>query len=327
MDVTHGLCHHARGAMTYIDRTLSASLLLSLLVLSSGCYDTGDKYACVGFSCPAGSQWPEGGNITVSHVWLPDGVSSARTFHAYFVEDQAPEFPEPRLPGKCYPLEEPEYEFRTEIDVGPNLTIRGEGEEEFVLPRYTVDNCAAGSEMPPPNGCADGKPLDFDFVEHDIVYLAAANTNPGDGYFDSTMTTETAEPTPFSDLLTGTYMPPAVTQTKPPYGAIPIKAGQPLELGWEPRTPIDPDIVAMGTILFVDPFLAPNGGLDVFPWLCVVPNSGSYTVPGEVTAQFSPRGGIMQVGYATNQAVVTDEDRIINLFATECQASVWMLTP
>ena len=314
--------------MRNIARTLLAHLPLYILLVSAGCYDAGDKKACVGFKCPTGSQWPDGGNVTISHIWLPDGVSSVRTFHAYFVEERTPAIPEtPGLPGQCVQLAEPEFSSRVETDVGPEVVITGEGDEQFVLPRYTPADCEPGSERPPPNGCKDGQyPLDFDYAPHDVVYLLSLNTNPQDGYFASRFTVEPAEPQPYSDLLTSqSYMLPAVSQIKPQFGVVPIQKGEPLEAEWEPRTPKDPDVFAMGTLLFVDPTLKPNGSLDFWPYLCVMPDQGKFTVPAEITDKFSPRGGIMQIGYAANEAVVTDDDRMINLFTTECQASLWML--
>lgn len=313
--------HHPRGApMTNIARNLLACLLVA--VLCSACYEAGNKEDCVGFKCPAGGQWPEGGTVTLSHLYLPDGVSSLRQIYAYFISDQSPDFPPPQIPGHCFQLDPMEYQFRNEVDAGQTVTVSGGG-EELVAQRFTNADC--DSETPPPNGCTEGKVLDFDFGQHDIVYLFATNETPTDDFFDSTFTTETAETMPFSNVLDGTYMPPAVRQLQPPPGVVQIHKGQPLEVAWEPRTPYNPDVPIIGTILFVDPTLNEKGSIDTWPWACMVANTGSYTVPADITAQLSPRGGIMQVGYITNQAVVTDDGRAINLFATECQASLWML--
>jgi hypothetical protein len=274
-------------------------LLLASAILVAGCFDQGEKEDCVGLSCPAGLFWPDGGEVRIQYIALPDG-SDLRLFVSYFVKDQTPEFVEPPLLGQCFDelwYVPPDREY---IDVGEDVTVKM-GDEEITLPRATGDQA-----------------VDFLSRHHQVAYTAQSYTKTQDSFFDAEHSATTEKDMGFNQLLHGLYQTPKVEVLSPTgVGNRPINANEDLLVEWNELSPADPDITTGGVIIFWK-----KGGPGVAnseTIACVGPNTGSFLVPKE-TIDKLPDTGIMQVGTASNQAKLTEDGRRVDLWGSTCVA-------
>ena len=271
-------------------------LACALLPLSAACYDAGDKEDCVGLSCPPGLYWPDGGEVRIAYIALPDG-SELRFVTSFFIDEQVPAYLEPPQLSRCF--EEPSFdaEVRKYRDVGETVTVKM-GDFELAAPKVM-------------------DAVDFVGRRHDLAYITETYVPTTPDFFNNRHSATTAEEQPFTHLLEGMYMPPKLEVLKPAGpGIIPVKRGQPLEVEWQEIEPPDPNVLTAGVILFLR-----DGGLP--PITCVGPNTGKFTVSAEDVDNLLPDGGIMQVGTASNEAILTDDGRIIHMWGTNCTALPW----
>lgn len=224
---------------------------------------------------------------------MPDG-SDLRRVNAYFIADQSPDYLDPPVLGRCAPLLDKVPDNRQYIDVGDSVTFNLNGAQ-----------VTANREL---------DALDFDgVVRHDIIYKGQTTEPTEPGFFDSRLGAEIGIDMPFADVLDNQlYMPPKPTMTSHSGSEVAIKRGEDLVLEWEYDTPVDPNITTAGIIAFISP-----GGGD--PILCVTTNTGRFVVPAETIEEFPGNGGIMQVGAGSNEAVLTDDGRIIHMWGSSCQ--------
>lgn len=296
---------------------VAALLSITVLPLSVGCYDEGEKEDCVGLKCPTGFQWPDGGEIRIWHIRLPDGTDIRRLF-AYFIESQDPDVPLPEPPiGRCAPdVAGAQGENRKYIDVGESVTFHL-GDGDYVVPRMVTDPtnevCAPGT------ACVEGV-VDFYERRHEIAYLLEMVEPVGTGYFNNRHSLTTADPQPFSDQLTGFFQPPVMEVDSPgfdpEYGVVAFKRGQDVSFEWHQPEPTDPSVVTGAAIVFVP-------DVPVIPTACIVPNDGQFTVPAEVIDGLEADTGIVLVGSATDEATLTAQGRIINMWGVFCQLLPW----
>ena len=281
-------------------KTLALCLALALLPLSIGCVDKGDKEDCIGLNCPTGFQWPDGGEVRLWYIGLPDG-SELRRFITYFQTGPNDLLPEPGV-GLCAPdITGAQIAGREYIDAGESVTYSLNG-EQIVVDRLT----------------AQGDEQVEDFFErfHDIVYMAQLDTPVPDSFFSAKSSVTLADPQPFSDKLTGLYMPPKLNVLEPTTAFVELKKGQDVLFRWEEVEPPDPTVVTGAAIVFVPDDLSQ-------PTACISANSGEFVVPGEVIDSFSDDSGIMLIGTAANEAVLTDDGRMIQQWGINCALRPW----
>lgn len=282
-----------------VTNLIRSFLFLAMVPLLVGCYQEGNKEDCVGLSCPAGFYWPDGGEVRIAYIALPDG-SELRFVTVFFIDEQKPEYMEPPALGRCF--EEPSFdaEVRNYVDVGESVTLTM-GDFEIVAPRLLGEDTR-----------------DFIGRTHDIAYLTETYEPTTPDFFNQKHSATTAVEQPFSDRLDQIYIPPKLDVLKPKGpGVIAVKRGQDLEIEWQEVTPPQPGVMTAGVILF----LREDQGLP--PITCVGPNTGRFVVSADDVDNMLPEGGIMQVGTAANEAVLTDDGRIIHMWGTNCTALPW----
>src|SRR6186713_2411103 len=114
------------------------SLCLSISALAAGCYETGDKTDCVGLSCPTGLLWPDGGEVRLQYIGLPDG-SEMRFVVGFFIESQDPAFVQPPVLGQCFDDSNYVPETRVYADAGDSMTAHV-GSFEIEAPKVMGDD-------------------------------------------------------------------------------------------------------------------------------------------------------------------------------------------
>lgn len=273
-------------------------LSLALLALLAACYDNGTKEDCVGLSCPPGLFWPDGGEVRIQYINLPDGTDW-RIITAFFIGAQDPDRIAPPTLGRCAKEQNFDARSRTYIDVGESVTV-DMGDETIVAPKVTGEDA-----------------VDFIGRRHDLAYINETYDPTTPVFFNAEHSATTDEQMPFTDRLKGIYVPPKLNVISPAGpGVIGVKRHQDLLIEWKEIEPPNPDITTAGVILFIRPG-AP-------PITCVGPNNGRFVVPADDVDNLLPEeGGIMQVGTASDQAILTDEDRRIDLWGTNCIAMLW----
>ena len=277
-------------------RILSAAGCLGVLLAMtlSGC-SAGGEEGCFEPSCAAQERWPEGGEVRLGHISLPDG-SELRYVIAFFLDAQRPVAEEPTALGGCFeePVAEPaERRYR---DVGEGVTYVM-GDQELTAPRYE-----------------DAR--DFIGRNHGIVYLTETDVPTTPGFFDSMHAVRTGEEQPFSGLLTSLYMPPRFEVLYPQGpGIIPVEPGEDLVVEWQHE--VAPSAAVSARVLF----LRDDQGLG--PIVCLGPDTGRLVVPAEAVDGLLPDGGIMQLMLESRSTVETDEGRTIHLVGTASTAYPW----
>ena len=259
----------------------------------SGCAGDGEE-GCFEPSCAAQERWPEGGEVRLTHISLPDGTE-LRFASAFFIDAQAPIAEELSAFGNCF--EEPVVEpaNRRYLDVGEAVTFVM-GDEELTAPRVT-----------------DGR--DFLGRQHDIVYVTETYEPTTPGFFDSMHAVRTGEG-PFSGRLTSLYMPPkfeVLAPTGP--GIIPVESGEDLVVEWQHEGASSAAVAAQVQVLRDDVGLGPV--------VCVGPDTGRLVVPAEVVDGLFPDGGIIQLLLLSTTTVEIEEGRTIQLVGSTDTAWPW----
>lgn len=289
-------------------RKLATYLSFAVLcgaVLATACVDAGNKRDCVGIDCPTGLFWPDGGEVRIQYLLEPDG-SELRYTTSFFIDDQDPVHMDLPPLGTCGP--EPkgplwEVPLRHYVDVGPSVTVDLEDDFSLTAPKFENATDLLGRT-------------------HDISYLAQTKEPTDPSFFNTRhsahLSPETADQFDFSDMMTTMYMPPKVQALAPtlPEGVsvLAIKRHQDLEIEWQQTENPDPTVVTAGVIVFD----SPSGTTS-----CVVPNTGHFVVPAEVIDSLPESGGVMQIGNGSNEAILTPEDRIIHMWASNCVLLPW----
>jgi hypothetical protein len=318
-------------------RNLGRYLLLPFVaLLAAACVQVGEKEDCVGIKCPAGFQWPWGGEIRYWHIQLPNNGEITRLFGiflkdedvvpGYGLEDGGPTGPTRPIPevGRCAtdhfnPNQGPN---RVYYDLGPEMTFDIGGGNELTMPRRGVED--------------EGEPyVDPYGRSHDVIYFLEDFSLRDDSFFDTMHYQQALEDLPFAvrdpetedyqtvDRLESLYMPPEIELQTPARdsGVVQLKKSEGLHVEWQGRTPGDPDVFFGATIVIV-----PNPGSGLPPTLCVVGNTGSFTIPPEAIQNLPADEGIMLIGLSADEAVLTDEGRVFHKWGISCDLMPWVRT-
>lgn len=275
-------------------------VLAALSAWSAGCYDEGTKEDCVGFSCPYGQQWPNGGEIRIWYIRLPDGTAIRRLI-AYF--HTASEPPEQFLVGACAPdTTGIQPEGREYIDVGDSVTFQL-GDTNIEVPKVTP---------------SEGMPIvDPYFRQHEIAYLLDTPPGPvGDGFIDAKHSVDTNDDG-FDRVLQDIYQPPRLTLTNPP-GApvITLKKGEDVLFTWETESGTDLDAAVGMALVFVPDAMQ-------VPTACIAGNENEFLIPAEVIDSFQADTGFVLVGTATAENELRDDGTMMGKWALTCQLVPW----
>lgn len=317
-------------------RNLAWYLLLSSAALTSACVDTGDKEDCVGLSCPAGFQWPWGGEIRYWHIQLPNNGEITRLFGiflkhedpvpGYGLEDGGPTGPTRPMPaiGRCATdvFNVNQGPNRTYYDLGTEMTFDMGGGTEITLPRRGMQD--DGMPFVDPYGRAS-----------DVIYFLEDYGLREDNFFDTFHYQQAQDTMPFAvrdpdtknydtlDRLDNLYMPPEIELQTPARdsGVVQLKKSQGLLVEWKGRTPGNPDIFFGATIVIV-----PSPGSGLPPTLCALGNSGKFTIPPEAIQALPADEGFMLIGFAADQAVLTDTGHILHKWGISCDMMPWVRT-
>jgi hypothetical protein len=228
------------------------------VLLAAGCIDAGDREDCLGLSCPGGFSWPEGGEIRVNYVDVPDGEDITQVM-AFFVEDQTPEM-EPLPPiGSCFEwsgnFTELESRNRTYVDVGESVTFNLGGNELVAVKQEGgYDYTGRGP--------------------HDIWYLTeTVNVDVSDYLNKRVVGVDTHE---FGEL-DALYVPPRVKYVTPKFKGAPIqiKKGEDLLIEYAAEAEMDPSVATTSFLLFETP------GTHEGRIVCMGLNNGKFLVPGD----------------------------------------------
>ncbi len=307
-------------------KNIIAWLSLAALPFAFGCSDEGETEECVGLQCPAGFQWPDGGEVRIWSIRLPNGDVIQR-FFAFFVDGAEPDVPLP-LPslGVCAPdvngaqAANPEY-----VDVGESLTFKLADGQEVVVPRLLPNPDNEDCSMPTVP-CAAGVP-DWYHRMHQVAYLAEtfapAEAAPGpENYYNSFHDAEAADTiahNPEGKEVDNIFLGPSFTVNKPArsdLGLVTLKKGEDVPFTWEMEQAPNPDVVHAIAILFVPDAPVP-------PTACITLNDGAYTVPHQAIDELAADTGIMLVGNGADQAIVTDDGRILHKWGLFCNLFPW----
>ncbi len=299
---------------------LITCLALAAVLLAPGCYDDGNKEECVGLKCPAGFQWPEGGEVRLWTIRTPDGAV-IRRFFGFFIASENPDVPntQPQI-GRCARSVDADQGMNVEYyDVGDSITFElGDGEQVEVpklVPDPTVTDCMPG------RACAAGV-VDFYGRVHQVAYLLETVT-PGplpESYYNNFHTVRTANQMALSDRLDHLFLGPSFTVTKPerPTGALTMKRGQDVVFEWQNDQTPNPDVVAGSAIVIVPDGIAPTEATG-----CISLNDGDFTVPAATVDALSADTGIMLVGNGADEAILTDDGRVFHKWGLFCNLIPW----
>lgn len=298
---------------------IATYLALASVPLMVGCYDEGNKEDCVGLKCPNGFQWPEGGEVRIWTIRLPDGAVITRYF-GFFIESQSPDDPLPLpLLGVCgREVTADQGENAVYIDMGPSLTFDLENGASVEVPRLLPD--PAVTECMPGTACAAGV-IDFYGRRHDVAYLLETfeGTGTAPGFYDSFTTVQAQEQTSFSDDLGGLYLGPSFTMLAPPQdenAVATFRRGEDVEFAWENEQAPNPDVVAAAAIVFV-PDVATQATA------CLSLNDGNFVVPAETIDALEDDTGIVLVGNGADEAILTEDGRIVHKWGQFCNLIPW----
>ena len=285
---------------------LRIALTLLAVTLASGCYDQGTKTDCIGLKCPTGLLWPDGGEVRIQYIGLPTG-EDLRFVVAYFIDTQDPPLLQPPLLGHCFQATNFVPPGRVYADVGDHVSVHMGG-YDLDVPRVMGDQA-----------------IDFVGRHHRLAYIVQTYEPVQDDFFDAFHSAETAVDIGLNGKMNDIYMPPRVNVLSPaPAGIREVKAGEDLVVRWEEASPPNPDVVTAGIVLFWK--TGAPGDIDAEIIACVGPNKHEFIVPKETIDALPDSGGLMQVGTASNQAFLDDQERRIDLWASNCIAFPWIKT-
>lgn len=295
-------------------------LYLCLAVLAAGCYDAGNKEDCVGLKCPNGFQWPEGGEIRVWTIRLPDGALITRYF-GIFIEQQTPDVPLPEpILGVCdRDVTADQGENTVYYDVGESISFELSTGETIEVPRLLPDPSV--TECMPGTACADGV-IDFYGRRHDVAYLLETfqEAGPQPNFYNNFHNVRTAETMPLSDRLDNLFLGPSFRMLSPPQDAttatVTFKRGEDVVFAWENEQTPNPDVVAAAAIVIVPDVATQETA-------CLSLNDGNFTVPGETIDSLEDDTGIMLVGNGADEAIMTDDGRIFHKWGQFCNLIPW----
>jgi hypothetical protein len=277
-----------------------ALVLAALFASSTGCYDKGTREDCVGFSCPYGLEWPDGGEVRIWYIRLPDGTAIRRLMGFFHTSEESPP---PFVIGECAPdpnVFQPAQ--RQYIDVGESLRFQL-GDTSIDVPKVTP---MAGMPI-----------LDAYFRQHEIAYLL--DTPPsaiGDGFINGKHSVETADDG-INRVLRDIYQPPRLTLTSP-LGApvITLKKGEDVLFTWETEDGQDPDAAVGMALVFVPDAMQ-------IPTACIAGNKNEFLVPASIIDAFAADTGFVLVGTATAENELRDDGNMMGKWALTCQLVPW----
>lgn len=304
-----------------MNRVAPVLLGLALSSLAVGCADEGTKEDCVGLKCPGGFQWPEGGEVRIWTIRLPDG-SLLTSYFAFFIESQSPDvpLPEPAV-GICdIDLTGAQGENRQYIDVGESVSFELATGDTVEVPRMMAD--PEVDECMPGTACKDGV-MDFYGRMHDIAYLMQTfeEAGPRDDFYNHFHSVTTADEMPFSDQLDNLWLGPSFDVTRPQRdddAVVTLHRGEDITFEWTNEQNPDPTVASAAAIVFV-PDVCDNPPCEIS---CLTLNDGDFTVGGDVITDLSADSGIMLVGNGSDDAVLHD-GRIIHKWGQFCNLFPW----
>lgn len=272
-------------------------------VLASGCYDSGAKTDCVGLSCGAGLQWPDGGEASIRYVRYPDGTEF-RAFIAFFIDQQDPVSIDVGELNKCSADPGFAANMRRFYDVGESVTFHL-GSEEVTVPKVTGDAA-----------------IDYTGRHFDVAYYLETYTPVNDDFFNA-YHSATADDGEMPATVDTIYMPPKLDIVTPPVpdGAafVTLKKGEDLLVEWAEEEAVPREITTLAAIFFID-VSQPN----VFPMACFSFNTGRFVVPREIVDNL-PANGLLQIGTVANEATLSNTERRIDTWGTNCSAVPYIL--
>ena len=277
--------------------------LATMSVLASACYDSGTKTDCVGLSCGAGLQWPDGGEASIRYVRYPDGTEW-RAFIAFFIDEQKPVSIDVGELNKCSTDPGFAADMRHFFDVGESVTFHM-GSQDVKVDKVT------GSDA-----------VDYTGRHFDVAYyLETYGPVPAD--FFNAYHSMTADDGSMPAVVDDIYMPPKLDIVAPPVAAdssfISIKKGQDLTVEWAEEEEVPREITTLAAIFFID---VTNPG--VFPMACFSFNTGKFVVPKDIVDGLPPTG-LLQIGTVSNEATLSNAERRIDTWGTNCSAVPYVL--
>ena len=274
-------------------------VLAAIFALSAGCYDEGNKEDCVGFSCPYGLQWPDGGEVRIWYIRLPDGNVIRRLIGYFHTAEEAPaQF----TVGGCAPdttgIQPPAREY---IDVGDSITFQL-GDTDIEVPRVTP---------------SEGMPVvDPYFRQHEIAYLLDTPPGPiGDGFIDGKHSVATSNDA-INAALQDIYQPPGLNLIEPQGAPVISLRREDTLFRWETAPGTDPDAAVGVALVFVPDAMQ-------IPVACVVGNENEFVIPAEVIDSFQADTGFVLVGTATAENENRDDGSMMGKWALTCQLVPW----
>jgi hypothetical protein len=275
-------------------------VLGAIFALSAGCYDEGTAEDCVGFSCPYGMQWPDGGEVRIWYIRLPDG-NVIRRLIAYFhtAEDPPPAF----TVGGCAPdttgIQPAAREY---IDVGDSVTFRL-GDTDIEVPKVTPT-----PEMPV---------LDPYFRQHEIAYLLDTPPAPiGEDAFLDAKHSVVTDNSGLNAVLDDIYQPPRLNVLEPQGAPVVTLRREDTWFRWETQPGTDPDAAVGMALVFVPDAMQ-------VPVACIAGNEDEFLVPAEVIDSFQADTGFVLVGTATAENEYRDDGTMMGRWALSCQLVPW----
>lgn len=277
-----------------------------------GCFDAGSEDDCLGPTCPWGFDKPNGGEVRLEYIRLPNNVQMSRAT-AFFIKEQTPDNLPVPIAGTCVDFRDTDYfplnqaENREYIDVGSSVTIRGPEGVTYNLARQ--------------------EPGTNDFIQrtHDIFYstlqLNPIDTDPlPDAFFNATYDVELEVETEFSELLSGhIFMPQRFEWIQPKdEGTVQFTANEDFPLAWQLKDHSADGFTNKEAALLA--FALPQENAPPLPIAaCFQRNVGEFTIPGDFLATL-PENGLFLVGSLVDDPVLTSDGRLIHLVSQHCMA-------
>lgn len=278
-------------------RSIKKSVLAVLMLgLFTACYSTGDKEDCLGLDCPVGLDLPDGGEVRITYVQLPDG-SPLRFVNSYFISRQTPDYVAPPPWGTCYSGSVLYPENRDYVDVGRSVTVTVSDEQ--MVAQKTLDG------------------RDSLFRPHDLFYFAFSPAPLPDGFLNGWHSAVTDNGLSFDRI----YMPPMLEVTSPAdTGVRQIKKGEDVVIKFNYLEQPPAGVMTTSIVVFWMGEVSMSE-----PLACVGRNDGSgeIVVPKEIIDMLPDEGGLMQVGTEANEAVLSEDGRRIDLWGETCVAFPW----
>lgn len=271
--------------------------------LASGCYESGTKTDCVGLSCGAGLQWPDGGEVSIRYVRYPDGTEW-RAFIAFFIDDQTPASIDVGELNKCSTDPGFAADMRHFYDVGESVTFHM-GSQDVSVQKVTGEAA-----------------IDYTGRHFDVAYYQETYSPVPDDFFNA-YHSATADDGSMPAVIDTIYMPPKLDIVTPEVNEgtsfVSVKKGEDLLVEWAEEEPVPREITTLAAIFFID-VSAPN----TFPMACFSFNTGRFVVPKEIVDSLPPNG-LLQIGTVSNEATLSNNERRIDTWGTNCSAVPYIL--